>query len=183
MQQARGNCHLASSAIPRSLCTADVVRRRCDSSWGESLSSLSTSPPPLSPSYLPGFPALSGCLENHGGTAVPRPKQDWIEQRHICIPLLLPRWVPPHQCVDTSLSSSLQQTVYTQPDNAKTPQFFSFLSLKIHRRSIKDGRWHQTHFIFQTQDPNLLPIVDVSNLPTRERAGRFHLEVGPVCFL
>ncbi|TNN50695.1 Collagen alpha-1(XXVII) chain B [Liparis tanakae] len=48
---------------------------------------------------------------------------------------------------------------------------------------IKDGRWHQTHFIFQTQDPNLLPIVDVYNLPTRERAARFHLEVGPVCFL
>ncbi|KAM7391210.1 hypothetical protein PAMP_021914 [Pampus punctatissimus] len=48
---------------------------------------------------------------------------------------------------------------------------------------IKDGRWHQTHFIFQTQDPNLLPIVDVNNLPTTEPGSRYHLEVGPVCFL
>uniref|UniRef100_A0A671XMP9 Collagen, type XXVII, alpha 1b n=1 Tax=Sparus aurata TaxID=8175 RepID=A0A671XMP9_SPAAU len=48
---------------------------------------------------------------------------------------------------------------------------------------IKDGRWHQTHFIFQTQDPNLLPIVDVYNLPTTEPGARYHLEVGPVCFL
>uniref|UniRef100_A0A8C4F0K8 Collagen, type XXVII, alpha 1b n=1 Tax=Dicentrarchus labrax TaxID=13489 RepID=A0A8C4F0K8_DICLA len=48
---------------------------------------------------------------------------------------------------------------------------------------IKDGRWHQTHFIFQTQDPNLLPIVDMYNLPTTEPGARYHLEVGPVCFL
>uniref|UniRef100_A0A3P8SPK1 Collagen, type XXVII, alpha 1b n=1 Tax=Amphiprion percula TaxID=161767 RepID=A0A3P8SPK1_AMPPE len=48
---------------------------------------------------------------------------------------------------------------------------------------IKDGRWHQTHFIFQSQDPNLLPIVDVYNLPTTDPGARYHLEVGPVCFL
>uniref|UniRef100_A0A3B3HAI3 Fibrillar collagen NC1 domain-containing protein n=2 Tax=Oryzias latipes TaxID=8090 RepID=A0A3B3HAI3_ORYLA len=46
----------------------------------------------------------------------------------------------------------------------------------------KDGRWHVARFIFQSQDPNLLPIVDVFNLPTEPDA-RFHLEVGPVCFL
>uniref|UniRef100_A0A3Q1EZ37 Collagen, type XXVII, alpha 1b n=1 Tax=Acanthochromis polyacanthus TaxID=80966 RepID=A0A3Q1EZ37_9TELE len=48
---------------------------------------------------------------------------------------------------------------------------------------MKDGRWHQTHFIFQSQDPNLLPIVDVYNLPTADPGARYHLEVGPVCFL
>ena len=48
---------------------------------------------------------------------------------------------------------------------------------------IKDGRWHQTQFIFQSQDPNLLPIVDVYNLPKTEPGARYHLEVGPVCFL
>uniref|UniRef100_A0A3B4VJM7 Fibrillar collagen NC1 domain-containing protein n=2 Tax=Seriola dumerili TaxID=41447 RepID=A0A3B4VJM7_SERDU len=55
----------------------------------------------------------------------------------------------------------------------------------IHRDDcwIKDGRWHQTHFIFQSQDPNLLPIVDVYNLPTTAPGARYHLEVGPVCFL
>lgn len=48
---------------------------------------------------------------------------------------------------------------------------------------IKDGRWHQTHFIFQMQDPNLLPIVDVFILATTKPDARYHLEVGPVCFL
>ncbi|XP_045907508.1 collagen alpha-1(XXVII) chain B-like isoform X2 [Micropterus dolomieu] len=48
---------------------------------------------------------------------------------------------------------------------------------------IKDGRWHQTHFIFQSQDPNLLPIVDVYNLHSTEPGAHYHLEVGPVCFL
>lgn len=48
---------------------------------------------------------------------------------------------------------------------------------------IKDGRWHQTKFLFQTQDLNLLPIVDVHNLPKSEHGARYYLEVGPVCFL
>uniref|UniRef100_A0A674MA63 Collagen, type XXVII, alpha 1b n=1 Tax=Takifugu rubripes TaxID=31033 RepID=A0A674MA63_TAKRU len=48
---------------------------------------------------------------------------------------------------------------------------------------MRDGHWHRTHFIFQTQDPNLLPIVEVYNLPTTEQGARYHLEVGPVCFL
>uniref|UniRef100_A0A3Q2CSM5 Fibrillar collagen NC1 domain-containing protein n=2 Tax=Cyprinodon variegatus TaxID=28743 RepID=A0A3Q2CSM5_CYPVA len=48
---------------------------------------------------------------------------------------------------------------------------------------IKDGHWHQTHFLFQSQDPTLLPIIDVHNLPTAEPSAKIHLEVGPVCFL
>ncbi|KAM6965398.1 collagen alpha-1(XXVII) chain B [Aplochiton taeniatus] len=48
---------------------------------------------------------------------------------------------------------------------------------------IKDGSWHQAHFFFQTQDPNLLPIVDMLNLPATEADSHYHLEVGPVCFL
>ncbi|TKS84810.1 Collagen alpha-1(XXVII) chain B [Collichthys lucidus] len=30
---------------------------------------------------------------------------------------------------------------------------------------IKDGRWHQTHFVFHSLDPSLLPVVDIYNLP------------------
>uniref|UniRef100_A0A8C2FGB5 Fibrillar collagen NC1 domain-containing protein n=1 Tax=Cyprinus carpio TaxID=7962 RepID=A0A8C2FGB5_CYPCA len=48
---------------------------------------------------------------------------------------------------------------------------------------ITDGRWHQTQFIFQTEDPNLLPIVEVYNLPSTKSGSHYHLEVGPVCFL
>ncbi|KAF3851335.1 hypothetical protein F7725_013107 [Dissostichus mawsoni] len=64
-----------------------------------------------------------------------------------------------------------------------TPVWAAGPSLQPSSRSIKDGRWHQTQFIFQSQDPNLLPIVDVLNLPTADGGARYHLEVGPVCFL
>ncbi|KAJ0019895.1 hypothetical protein NQD34_007464 [Periophthalmus magnuspinnatus] len=47
---------------------------------------------------------------------------------------------------------------------------------------IKDGLWHQTHFIFK-MDPHFLPIVHVSSAAETELSARFRLEVGPVCFL
>ncbi|CDQ63721.1 unnamed protein product [Oncorhynchus mykiss] len=48
---------------------------------------------------------------------------------------------------------------------------------------MKDGRWHHTHFVFHTQDPNLLPVVNIYNLPKTTLGSHYHLEVGPVCFL
>lgn len=48
---------------------------------------------------------------------------------------------------------------------------------------IKDGRWHQTHFVFYSLDPSLLPVVDIYNLPKPTPGSHYHLEVGPVCFL
>lgn len=48
---------------------------------------------------------------------------------------------------------------------------------------IKDGRWHQTHFVFHSLDPSLLPVVDIYNLPKTSPGSHYHLEVGPVCFL
>lgn len=48
---------------------------------------------------------------------------------------------------------------------------------------MKDGRWHQTHFVFHSLDPALLPVVDIFNLPTAPPGSHYHLEVGPVCFL
>ncbi|GCB82352.1 hypothetical protein scyTo_0021589, partial [Scyliorhinus torazame] len=48
---------------------------------------------------------------------------------------------------------------------------------------IQDGRWHQTQFLFHTQDPNQLPIVGIYNLPQPKPGLHYHLEVGPVCFL
>lgn len=48
---------------------------------------------------------------------------------------------------------------------------------------IKDGRWHQTHFVFHSLDPTLLPVVDIYNLPKASPGSHYHLEVSPVCFL
>ena len=48
---------------------------------------------------------------------------------------------------------------------------------------MKDGRWHQTHFVFHSADPALLPVVDVLRLPPTRPGSHYHLEVGPVCFL
>ncbi|CAB1437518.1 unnamed protein product [Pleuronectes platessa] len=49
---------------------------------------------------------------------------------------------------------------------------------------IQDGSWHQSRFLFHTQDSRQLPIVDVQDLtPTSSPDSRQHLEIGPVCFL
>lgn len=48
---------------------------------------------------------------------------------------------------------------------------------------VQDGRWHQTLFIFRTQDPQQLPIVSVDNLPPASSGKQYRLEVGPACFL
>ncbi|XP_062849188.1 collagen alpha-1(XXVII) chain B-like [Trichomycterus rosablanca] len=48
---------------------------------------------------------------------------------------------------------------------------------------ITDGRWHRTQFLFQTDDPTLLPIVDVVNLPSKKPGSNYHLKDGPVLSL
>lgn len=48
---------------------------------------------------------------------------------------------------------------------------------------MKDGRWHQTHFVFYSLDPALLPVVDIFNLPKKTPGSHYHLEVSPVCFV
>lgn len=46
-----------------------------------------------------------------------------------------------------------------------------------------NGRWQHTDFLFRVSDPSLLPVIRISNLPKTTPSSRFHLEVGPVCFL
>lgn len=48
---------------------------------------------------------------------------------------------------------------------------------------IQDGSWHQSRFLFHTQDSRQLPIVDIQELSTSQPHGQRHIEVGPVCFL
>lgn len=48
---------------------------------------------------------------------------------------------------------------------------------------MKDGHWHQAHFVFHSLDPTLLPVVDIYNLPETNPGSHYHLEIGPVCFL
>uniref|UniRef100_A0A3Q4GJJ8 Fibrillar collagen NC1 domain-containing protein n=1 Tax=Neolamprologus brichardi TaxID=32507 RepID=A0A3Q4GJJ8_NEOBR len=50
-------------------------------------------------------------------------------------------------------------------------------------RLRSNGRWHQTHFVFHSLDPTLLPVVDIYNLPKASPSSHYHLEVSPVCFL
>lgn len=47
----------------------------------------------------------------------------------------------------------------------------------------KDGQWHQVRFQFRVTDPALLPVTHIANLPEATSVSRYHLEVGPVCFL
>uniref|UniRef100_A0A673KHG0 Fibrillar collagen NC1 domain-containing protein n=1 Tax=Sinocyclocheilus rhinocerous TaxID=307959 RepID=A0A673KHG0_9TELE len=46
-----------------------------------------------------------------------------------------------------------------------------------------NGRWQHADFLFRVSDPALLPVVRIGNLPKTTASSRFHLEVGPVCFL
>uniref|UniRef100_A0A8C4SDN9 Fibrillar collagen NC1 domain-containing protein n=2 Tax=Erpetoichthys calabaricus TaxID=27687 RepID=A0A8C4SDN9_ERPCA len=48
---------------------------------------------------------------------------------------------------------------------------------------IQDGSWHQTHFLFSTQDSVQLPIVEIQRLPSLKSGQKYQVEVGPVCFL
>lgn len=48
---------------------------------------------------------------------------------------------------------------------------------------IRDGSWHQSRFLFQTQDAQQLPIVDIQSVHPSRPGDQRHVEVGPVCFL
>lgn len=93
MQQAWGNSHLTSSAIPRSLRSVqqtmwggDVTHpgRKTPLSSRLPLSLLPSLPFSLSVYQLsvcvPGFLVLTGWLESHSGTVAPRPKQDLMSK-------------------------------------------------------------------------------------------------------
>lgn len=47
---------------------------------------------------------------------------------------------------------------------------------------IQDGSWHQSHFVFHTQDSRQLPIIDIQEFSSSLPNHRKHLEIGPVCF-
>lgn len=61
--------------------------------------------------------------------------------------------------------------------------FIQFLLLFFSVLQQRDGQWHQVRFLFRVTDPILLPITHIANLPEATPASRYHLEVGPVCFL
>ncbi|KAK3547779.1 hypothetical protein QTP86_029937 [Hemibagrus guttatus] len=49
---------------------------------------------------------------------------------------------------------------------------------------VHDGQWHSSRFLLHTQDPTLLPVVDVQGFqPQSAGSEQRHLEVGHVCFL
>uniref|UniRef100_A0A3B3DBU8 Fibrillar collagen NC1 domain-containing protein n=2 Tax=Oryzias melastigma TaxID=30732 RepID=A0A3B3DBU8_ORYME len=48
---------------------------------------------------------------------------------------------------------------------------------------IQDGSWHQSRFIFHTQESQQLPIVDIQEVPASQLDRQQHMEIGPVCFL
>ncbi|KAG9269166.1 collagen alpha-1(XXIV) chain [Astyanax mexicanus] len=48
---------------------------------------------------------------------------------------------------------------------------------------VRDGRWQQSRFLLQAEDPAQLPIVNIQGLQPHQAGDQRHLEVGPVCFL
>uniref|UniRef100_A0A8C5Z662 Fibrillar collagen NC1 domain-containing protein n=2 Tax=Marmota marmota marmota TaxID=9994 RepID=A0A8C5Z662_MARMA len=48
---------------------------------------------------------------------------------------------------------------------------------------IQDGSWHKAKFLFHTQDPNQLPVIDVQKLPHLKTERKYYIESSFVCFL
>lgn len=48
---------------------------------------------------------------------------------------------------------------------------------------IRDGSWHLSRFLFQSQGTQQLPIVDIQGVHPSRPGDQRHVEVGPVCFL
>uniref|UniRef100_A0A8C5GK32 Fibrillar collagen NC1 domain-containing protein n=2 Tax=Gouania willdenowi TaxID=441366 RepID=A0A8C5GK32_GOUWI len=48
---------------------------------------------------------------------------------------------------------------------------------------IHDGNWHQSRFLFHTQDSRQLPIVDILGIPSSQFNSQQRIEISPVCFL
>uniref|UniRef100_A0A4W4EN76 Fibrillar collagen NC1 domain-containing protein n=1 Tax=Electrophorus electricus TaxID=8005 RepID=A0A4W4EN76_ELEEL len=87
------------------------------------------------------------------------------------------------------LNVSVWGSAPTQPPLVDTARFWAWNG-KTLQPSVpedtcwqRDGRWQRTVFLFKVTDASLLPIKHISNLPEITLSSRYHLEVGPVCFL
>ena len=141
MQQAWGNSHLTSFAIPRSLRSVQQTM------WGEDVThppfSLSPSSPPLYASVIclcAWFSSLDWLTWESQWHRCPQAKTRLDERRHTFLPLSHPRWVPP-PCV-WSLSTYHWKCwlgfcsgwLFIQLDHAKTTSISFSWSLKTHLR-------------------------------------------------
>ena len=105
--------------------------------------------------------------------------QGWNGQTWEADTLLEPK-VLRDECKVTSAS------VTSSPVNPRESEAVSFQCFNVgfpSFRQIQDGSWHQSSFVFHTQDSRQLPIVDMQELPAPQTKSQQHLEVGPVCFL
>ncbi|KAK7814360.1 hypothetical protein U0070_027018 [Myodes glareolus] len=48
---------------------------------------------------------------------------------------------------------------------------------------IQDGSWHKAQFLFHTQNPNQLPVIEVQSPPHLGTQRKLHIESSSVCFL
>lgn len=48
---------------------------------------------------------------------------------------------------------------------------------------IQDGSWHKAKFLFHTQDPNQLPVIEVQKLSHLKTERKYYIESSSVCFL
>ena len=47
---------------------------------------------------------------------------------------------------------------------------------------MKDGKWHETVFKFDTKNLDVLPILDIAAHDIGDDNEQFGLKIGPVCF-
>ncbi|XP_067086292.1 collagen alpha-1(XXIV) chain [Osmerus mordax] len=92
---------------------------------------------------------------------------------------------PPSRSMDNLSARRHDTRLRFQGWNGQTLEADTLLEPKVLRDEckIQDGSWHQSSFVFHTQDSRQLPIVDMQELPAPQAKSQRHLEVGPVCFL
>ena len=57
-----------------------------------------------------------------------------------------------------------------------------FHSLNVCLFQVKDGKWHETVFKFDTNNLDVLPILDIAAHDIGDGNEQFGLEIGPICF-
>lgn len=75
--------------------------------------------------------------------------------------------------------------LYRWPQTAATVKCtdnLHFYVINFWTLQVKDGKWHETVFKFDTQNLDALPVLDIAAHDIGDGNEQFGLEIGPVCF-
>ncbi|GAA6070262.1 collagen alpha-1(XXVII) chain A [Tachysurus ichikawai] len=87
------------------------------------------------------------------------------------------------------LNITIWSSTPTQTPSKNAVRFMAWNGMMLEPEVLEDtcwhhdGLWRNAIFLFRVTEASLLPIKNIVNLPKTASMSRYHLEVGPVCFL